>query len=197
VHSVFSAQTKAIQAFTRNLPAMNLASQHPRDASNASSLKMAKELYDFVERGDLLNTNGIDGFIDVEISATFLGHALGITAGGLMATIKEKVDNFVSEERVFLPIRTSREHMLGTARAVLSFVLKARLYERSPRKPTDESLRSPLVITLSSLGLSAGNHFRKFVREPVYHAALSSSGFFGLNLFRWCGIPGHNHRVGP
>jgi hypothetical protein len=87
--------------------------------------------------------------------------------------------------------------MLGTARAVLSFVLKARLYERSPRKPTDESLRSPLVITLSSLGLSAGNHFRKFVREPVYHAALSSSGFFGLNLFRWCGIPGHNHRVGP
>jgi hypothetical protein len=185
------AQTKTIQGVIRNLSAMNLASQAVRQATNEASLKMAKALLRFVDSDDLLaKRSEIDGCIDLELSVTALGRTIDTTAQGFMLAVKRKVDVFVKEDRVFLPVRTSLEHMRAAAKAVLEFALAANLYSRKLRSKTEEDLRAPLVVALNCVGLSCDNGFRKHILAPVYHGALTTNPVLGLNLFKFCRLPG-------
>lgn len=184
-------QTKTIQGVIRNLSAMNLASQAVRQATNEASLKMTKALLRFVDSDDLLaKRSEIDGCIDLELSVTALGRTMDTTAEGFMLAVKRKVDDFVKEDRVFLPVRTSLEHMRAAAKAVLEFAFAANLYSTKLRAKTEDGFRGPLVVALNCLGLSCDNSFRKHILEPIYHGALTTNPIIGLNLFKFCRLPG-------
>ena len=191
---LITVQTKAIKAQVSKLTAVNLASQHVRPSTNASRLKMAEAILLFAKGRQLEAKPGINGCLDLELSVTFNGLTRGTTAGGIIKMLKDKLDAFVQQDRVHLSFRTSVSDMNDTAIAVLEFALDAGVYSQNPRKKDDDDFLAPLVIALNSLGLSCGNKFRPYILEPIYHGALSTNRFIGLNLFRWCGM--HAHDIG-